>query len=165
MELSVEKEKVLENGILYKLDILKNDQLYFADNETGEKSEKRMHLGYFYVQANKIYLIQDMEINTDSAEKDMLPIPLQRGENINLDMAEEELIRSGKVVCQEKPQGDMIDPEEKGWHEGIGIIGDRCIFGRYANYIETDWWEDFTWQKGLGLVEYKSGRGAFADSV
>lgn len=104
-----------------------------------------MHLGYFYVQADKIYLIRDMEIDGDITER--------------------ELMEYGKVICQPEPRGDIIDPEEKGWHEGISILGDECLFGGSANYIETDWWESFIWQKGIGLVEYKSGRGAFADAV
>ncbi len=145
VELSVEKEKVLENGILYRMDIVNEGKFYFSDDETGRRDEKRMHLGYFYVQADKIYLIRDMEID--------------------LDITEKELIDAGKIVCQPEPRGDIIDPEEKGLHEGIGILGDECVFGRYSNYIETDWWESFIWQKGLGLVEYKSGRGALADMV
>lgn len=145
VEVSVEKEKILENGILYSIKILDEDKFYYDDGEAGQYGKKRLDLGYFYVQAEKIYLIRDVEIDSDITEK--------------------ELIKYGKVVCQPEPKEDILDPEEKGRHESIGIIGDQCISGWYQNYIETDWWESFIWQKGLGLVEYKSGRGALAELV
>lgn len=62
VEVSVEKEKVLENGILYSIKILDEDKFYYDDGEAGQYGKKRLHLGYFYVQTEKIYLIQDMEI-------------------------------------------------------------------------------------------------------
>lgn len=145
VDVAVEKEKVLENGILYSIKIVDEDKFYYDNGEIGEYGRNRMHLGYFYVQAEKIYLIRDLEIGPDITEK--------------------ELLKYGKVICQIEPKEDVLDPEEKGRHEGIGIIGDQCISGWCQNYIETDWWESFIWQKGLGLVEYKSGRGALAELV
>lgn len=145
VELLVEKERAFTNGILYSMKIVYDGKFCFDDSETGQWNKKRMHLGYFYVTADKIYLIRDMEIHSD--------------------ITEEELLEYGKVVCQPEPKSDSMDPEEKGWHEGIGIIGDMSCFSRYANYLETDWWESFTWQKGIGLVEYKSGRGALDEMI
>lgn len=97
VKLSVEKEKVLKNGILYRMDILNNDKFYFDDSEAGKRGKKRMHLGYFYVQADKIYLIRDMEVDSD--------------------ITEEELIEYGEIICQPEAKGDIIDPEEKGMGE------------------------------------------------
>ena len=138
--LSVSEEKSFENGVLYDINIVNDGRFYFDDSEIGEQDRKRMHLGYFYVQADKIYLIRDVAVDTDITER--------------------ELVKYGKVICQPEPKGDILEPDEKGRHESIGIVGDQCIYGWAQNYIETDWWESFIWQKGLGLVEYKSGRGA-----
>lgn len=145
VEVSVKKEKVLGNGILYSIKIVDKDKFYYDNGEIGQYGKKRMHLGYFYVQAEKIYLIRDMEIGSDITEK--------------------ELMKYGKVICQSESKEDVLDSEEEGRHEGISIIGDQCISGWHQNCIETDWWESFIWQKGLGLVEYKSGRGALAELV
>lgn len=140
VKLSVSEEKSFENGVLYDINIVNDGRFYFDDSEIGEQDRKRMHLGYFYVQADKIYLIRDVAVDTDITER--------------------ELVKYGKVICQPEPKGDILEPDEKGRHESIGIVGDQCIYGWAQNYIETDWWESFIWQKGLGLVEYKSGRGA-----
>ncbi len=145
VELSVKKEKMLENGILYSMEIINDGKFQFADSEIGERDQKRLNLGYFYVQAEKIYLIRDMKIESDITEK--------------------ELIDKGKIICQPSPREDIMDSDEKGWHEYIKIIGDRCEFCSYANFIETDWWEVFVWQKELGLIEYRSGRGAGRDRI
>ena len=139
MELSVNKIKVFENGILYCMKIINDGKFYFDDSETGEHNRNRLEVGYFYVQADKIYLIRGIEIGSD--------------------ITEDKLINAGQVICQAESMEDILSRDEKGWHESIDVIGDRCHFSRYADYIETDWWEGFVWQKGLGLIEYRSGRG------
>lgn len=140
VELSVNKIKVFENGILYCMKIINDGKFYFDDSETGEYNRSRLEVGYFYVQADKIYLIRGIEIGSD--------------------ITEDMLINAGKVICQSESMEDVLGRDEKGWHESIDVIGDRCHFSRCADYIETDWWEGFVWQKGLGLTEYRSGRGA-----
>ena len=140
VELSVNKIKVFENGILYCMKIINDGKFYFDDSETGEHNRNRLEVGYFYVQADKIYLIRGIEIGSD--------------------ITEDKLINAGQVICQAESMEDVLSRDEKGWHESIDVIGDRCHFSRYADYIETDWWEGFVWQKGLGLIEYRSGRGA-----
>lgn len=139
IEVSVSRVKILENGILYNMKIVNDGKFYFDDSETGEYDSNRLDLGYFYVQKDKIFLIRDVEIEPNITER--------------------ELINEGKIICQSESMEDTLDSGKKGWHESIEVIGDRCHFSSYADYSETDWWEGFVWQKGLGLVEYKSGRG------
>ena len=128
------------NGNLYELRL--NDSNEFSCGDWYEPEWDRRHLGYFYVEGNTIYRINEYEtdeINTWS---------------------EEELKSKGTIVCQESSVEDRLGAEEKGFHEIIDVDGNICTYKSYYNNVETDFFEGFIWEKGKGLVEYYSGYGA-----
>ena len=77
---------------------------------------------------------------------------------------EEDFIARGTVVCQEMGKEDSLK-EEKGWHEEIMVEGTVCTYRSYNDLTETGYYERFVWEKGKGLIEYKSGFGAERDRI
>lgn len=110
-----------------------------------EEDKKRMDLGYFYVQPDKIYWIKDWEAGTDISER--------------------ELMEEGRIVCQFEPLERDTEPDEDWCYGGVGVQGDMCTFGRSQGEEGTFFWEDFVWLKGFGLIEYRSGWGACRDMI
>lgn len=139
-KLYIYKEKVLYDGTLYSM-IVKYDESQTDKNVMQEKED--INLGHFYVQKDKIYLIQDIEIA--------------------MGLSEIELIENGRVICQsESRKESRKESEESGWHEDIKIVDDTCIFQRYNNLKESKFdgsYEYFIWEKGKGLTGYRRGHG------
>ena len=106
----------------------------------------RFFLGYFYVSEDKIYRIDENKM-----------------EEVNI-KNEEDFIARGTVVCQEMGKEDSLK-EEKGWHEEIMVEGTVCTYRSYNDLTETGYYERFVWEKGKGLIEYKSGFGAERDRI
>ncbi len=145
VELEISRERVLENGILYQMKIMDNEELRSCDSLLREEDKARMNLGYFYVRADKIYRIGDMEIRPG--------------------ISEGELMDAGRIVCQPEPRGVSEERDEDWCYDSIHIIGDRCYYYRGQGGEGTSYWECFVWQKGFGLVEYRSGWGAGRDMI
>lgn len=111
--------------------------------------EERLNLGHFYVMKDKIYRIDPKEENLIRFRTtEALP-----DEN------------SGVVVCQEDEMKDALATDERGWHHYITVAGERREYHSYNNLVETGYYESFTWEKGKGLVEYRSGYGAERDAI
>lgn len=142
VQIQVEQVEQWENGILYTMMIesdTEDDSRYFYDRD-------RFFLGYFYVSEDKIYRIDENKM-----------------EKINI-KNEEDFIARGTVVCQEMGKEDSLK-EEKGWHEEIMVEGTVCTYRSYNDLTETGYYERFVWEKGKGLIEYKSGFGAERDRI
>lgn len=139
-KLYVNKENTFDNGTLYNL-VIRYDVGQSDSSRTEDKKE--IDLGYFYVQTDKIYLIQGMEISADFTESD--------------------LIEKGNVVCQSGTQKEnYISGRTFGWHEMIKESKDICAFYRYNDSKESEDYERyeyFMWQKDGGLISYRSGCG------
>ena len=54
---------------------------------------------------------------------------------------------------------------KKGWHESITVNGDICEYRSYNDLTETGYYEGFLWEKGKGMLEYRSGVGAEMDGI
>lgn len=137
-KIKVQIEQVVEgeNGVLYDIRIK-------WDTDASERYLEdidRFWLGYFYVMKDRICLIRDQKA-AKMAEK----------ENV--------LLSEGIVICQETEKEDSIKGE-KGWHESITVDGTTCEYRSYNDLVETGYYECFTWEKGKGLVGYRSGFGA-----
>ena len=50
---------------------------------------------------------------------------------------------------------------------GLGDVYKRqvCTYRSYNDLTETGYYERFVWEKGKGLIEYKSGFGAERDRI
>ena len=142
VKIQVEQVEQWENGILYTMMIesdTKDDSRYLYGRD-------RFFLGYFYVSEDKIYRIDENKM-----------------EEVNI-KNEEDFIARGTVVCQEMGKEDSLK-EEKGWHEEIMVEGTVCTYRSYNDLTETGYYERFVWEKGKGLIEYKSGFGAERDQI
>ena len=142
VKIQVEQVEQWENGILYTMMIesdTEDDSRYFYGRD-------RFFLGYFYVSEDKIYRIDENKM-----------------EEVNI-KNEEDFIARGTVVCQEMGKEDSLK-EEKGWHEEIMVEGTVCTYRSYNDLTETGYYERFVWEKGKGLIEYKSGFGAERDQI
>jgi hypothetical protein len=133
--LQIQKIADLAKGTVYELKL---------DAIKGVPDE-RLSLGYFYVQKDKIY-------KTD---------PTQDSLNI---LKTSEIPCSCFIVCQEKAAKDSFEGQ-LGFHQYITANGDQREYHSYNDETATGYYESFTWEKGKGLISYRSGFGAEKDSI
>lgn len=140
VELCVTEVCNIENGVVYELIIR-------ASQEVQDRyGTDRLNLGYFYVTEDKIYAIRE-EILQDEF------------------LTKEKLVSIGILVCQEEEKKDVLKPEEPGWHEYIEVDANKRNYYGYNTLVETGYYEQFVWEKGTGLIKYKSGYGAEAYDI
>lgn len=109
--------------------------------------QESLTLGYFYVQEDKIYKLNSSK------------------ESLEQFLVSESIPEGSEVICQEEGTEDFLDTEEKGWHHYIEVDGEKRIYHAYSNLVETGYYESYTWEKGKGLINYRSGYGAGRDSI
>ncbi len=107
--------------------------------------EDRLSLGYFYVLADKIYKTAPTRDSLDTLKYGELPCPCL-------------------IVCQEQEARDAFEGEP-GFHQYITVDGHKREFHSYNDETATGYYESFTWERGKGLVAYRSGYGAERDSI
>jgi hypothetical protein len=135
--IKVQEIGCLEEGKVYKLEIEKIQGV----------SEKRLILGMFYVQNDKIYKIDYTQENEDIVLKEnKFPI-------------------TGVSVCQNEEIQDNLKQEQKGFHQYLQVQEDERKYCSYNNQIESGYFETYIWKKNVGLKYYKSGYGAERDLV
>ena len=139
VDLLITKVSNFENGTLYELRIDCSED--FPCRNYPERD--RFHLGYFYVQKDRILMIRKPNINLGN---------LKTGADI--------LNNKYTIVCHDEGMEDKLEKNEKGWHERILINGNKREYYLSNTQVETGYYERFIWEEGKGLVEYKSGLGA-----
>lgn len=139
IELYVVAVCTIENDVVYELIIETNQEI---QDRYGE----RLNLGYFFVTEDKIYLIREEIPQWETLTK-------------------ETLVSIGTLVCQDEEKKDVLASEEPGWHEYIEADGNIRKYCGYNSLTETGYYEQFVWEKGKGLMKYKSGYGAEADGI
>jgi len=137
VQLNINELANLKNGKLYEL---KLDSIEGVPND-------HLSLGYFYVQKDKIYKIEPTE------------------ENLSKLKTSEELPDGSVIVCQDKEKKDTLGKDEPGYHHFLEVDGDKQEYHSYNSQVSTEYYESFTWEKGKGLINYRSGHGAERDST
>lgn len=137
VELKINEVATLQDGSLYELII----------DDIDDVPEERLNLGYFYIMDDKIFRMEATE------------------ENLSRLKTDEDLPSDSVIVCQDKELIDSLSEEEKGWHQFITVDGDKREYHSYNNLVETGYYETFIWEKGKGLVYYRSGFGAERDYI
>ena len=139
--------KEYEEGDLYKL----------AIEPIGTLGEERLNI-YLYVTEDKIYRLwsytnQEDEIIEFYNDDKML---------IKYLNTDEKLVENGEVVCQSEEVSEETEP---GVDYSILYTEDKVIYSRCDKREngEPGFYEWFTWEKGVGLVDYGSGFGAERD--
>ncbi len=141
INLSIKEVAQLKEGKLYELKIQKDETLIKEGLDIN-----RLDLGYFYVQADKIYRCTSSEENLKLLANNVLP-------------------KESEIVCQNKPLKDRLNEEEKGWHHYIEVNDNQIASHGYSNLVETGYYETFIWEKEGGLIAYRSGWGAGRDHI
>lgn len=137
IKLLINEVKSLKHGNLYELKL----------SSIKEIPADRLCLGYFYVQKDRIYKIDPTKENLDKLA------------------SSEKIPKNSTIVCQDKEIKDTLGKEEAGWHYNIEVLGDKREYHSYNNLVSTGYYEAFTWEKGKGLISYRSGFGAERDSI
>ncbi|EGO62442.1 hypothetical protein [Acetonema longum] len=137
VKLNIKELADLRYGKLYELKI---------DSIEGVRNE-RLNLGYFYVQKDKIYRIGPTK------------------ENFSKLKTSEELPEGSVIVCQDKEIKDALNRDQAGSHHYLEVNGNRREYHSLNNKVTTGYYESFTWEKGKGLTNYRSGFGAERDSI
>ena len=139
----------LKKGVLYHLKI-------------GQASEfkiptKRLSLGYFYVQKNRIMRI--WENNDYEAQGNVWTLSKK---TLNRIIKTSEIPKYSTIVWQKKTYKDTLKHDKIDWHQYLKKIQDspkkRLRYGGYYQYPQhSGYWETFIWEEGTGLIFYQSG--------
>ena len=139
----------LKKGILYHLKIEQASDL--------EIPTKRLSLGYFYVQKNRIMRI--WENNDYEAQGNVWTLSKK---TLNRIIKTSEIPKYSTIVWQKKTYKDTLKHDKIDWHQYLKKIQDspkkRLRYGGYYQYPQhSGYWETFIWEEGTGLIFYQSG--------
>lgn len=139
----------LKKGVLYHLKI-------------GQASEfkiptKRLSLGYFYVQKNRIMRI--WENNDYEAQGNVWTLSKK---TLNRIIKTSKIPKYSATIWQKKTYKDTLKRDKIDWHQYLKKIQDspkkRLRYGGYYQYPQhSGYWETFIWEEGTGLIYYQSG--------
>ena len=139
-----------KNGLLFVLLLDKPE----VDDPWDQIPSGRENLGYFYVTRDKIYKLSDYEPFSDKKTAEVI-------DSISKD--ESAFLGQCQLVCQDKATQAAADKE--GWYEYIEVEGDKRRFRNYNDGGGTTWYERIVWQKGKGLIYYRSGYGSGREEI
>ena len=139
----------LKKGILYHLKIEQASDLKIPT--------KRLSLGYFYVQKNKI--IRIWENNDYQAQGNVWTLSKK---TLNRIIKTCEIPKYSATIWQKKTYKDTLKHDKIDWHQYLKKIQDspkkRLRYGGYYQYPQhSGYWETFIWEEGTGLIFYQSG--------
>ncbi len=136
----------LKKGILYHLKIEQASDLKIPT--------KRLSLGYFYVQKNRI--IRIWENNDYEAQGNVWTLSKKAL------IKTSEIPKYSATIWQKKTYKDTLKHDKIDWHQYLKKIQDspkkRLRYGGYYQYPQhSGYWETFIWEEGTGLIFYQSG--------
>ena len=139
----------LKKGILYHLKIEQASDLKIPT--------KRLSLGYFYVQKNRIMRI--WENNDYEAQGNVWTLSKK---TLNRIIKTSKIPKYSATIWQKKTYKDTLKRDKIDWHQYLKKIQDspkkRLHYGGYYQYPQhSGYWETFIWEEGTGLIFYQSG--------
>lgn len=142
--------KEYEQGSVYKFEI----------EPVGGLQYERLNQ-YFYVTENVIYRLLPYYYNVEKNEMITLDDQLLI-ETLNTD---DKLIKESDIVCQEEKIESSFEEKEEGIYFSVLKKGDQITYSclELNPNGETNYYENFVWKDGKGLIEYTSGFGAMRD--
>lgn len=164
-ELKIKRLKRYDNGDLYKLSV--------EGITEGFLGPERKNI-YLYVTPDEIYRLWSFYRDENGQSITFYDNDSLLMETFDTD---EKLIENGELVCcmerledelgkEDLGENEMGTPiSEIGKHFSIIPEGERITYSRYDTKPngETDFYENFVWERGKGLVEYRSGFRAEAE--
>lgn len=167
-ELQVKWLKRYDKGDLFRLSV------FIPDNVVNYLGAERKNI-YFYVTPDEIYRLWSYCYD----EKERSVISFYDNDNLFMETfdTDEKLMENGELVCcmervedelgkEDLGENEMGTPiSEIGEHFAIIPEGERVTCSRYDTKPngETDFYESFIWERGKGLVSYRSGFRAEAE--
>lgn len=165
-KLKIKWLKRYDNGDLYKLSVEGITEGNFLGPE-------RKNI-YLYVTPDEIYRLWSFYRDENGQSITFYDNDSLLMETFDTD---EKLIENGELVCcmervedelgkEDLGENEMGTPiSEIGKHFSIIPEGERIAYSRYDTKPngETDFYENFVWERGKGLVEYRSGFRAEAE--
>lgn len=164
-ELKIKRLKRYDNGDLYKLSV--------EGITEGFLGPERKNI-YLYVAPDEIYRLWSF-----CRDENGQSITFYDNDSLLMETfdTDEKLIENGELVCcmerledelgkEDLGENEMGTPiSEIGKHFSIIPEGERITYSRYDTKPngETDFYENFVWERGKGLVEYRSGFRAEAE--
>lgn len=142
--------KEYEKGSVYKFEI----------EPVGGLQYERLNQ-YFYVTENAIYRLSPYFYNVKENEIITLDDKLL----VEVLDTDDKLIKESDIVCQEEKIESSFEEKEEGIYFTILKRGNQITYSRLeldANG-ETNYYENYVWEDGKGLIEYSSGFGAMRD--
>lgn len=134
----------------------------FTVEPLGTLTDERLNT-YFYVTDDNIYRLfsyvyQDDEVLTFYDNDEML---------IEILDTDEKLINNGQIVCQDEEIKSELKEGDSEFHFSIlksenQITYSSCVITPNG---EVDYYENFVWEEGKGLVEFNSGYRAERDPL
>lgn len=148
VELELRWLKQYDKGCLAKLSIVPFDDM------PSYMDEARLNT-YFYVTANEIYqispyIVQNDELITFNNDDTLLMSVLD---------TDEKLIENGELVSCSEDIEDQLEEGEVGTHISIEQQGNQIFCNRVdiRENGDPDYYENYIWEEGTGLVGYLSG--------
>lgn len=144
--------KQYEQGSVYKLVI----------EPLGALTDERLNI-YFYVTNSKIYRLWSYVYQDDRAitfyDDDELLVKV-------LD-TDEKLINNGQIVCQDEEMQCELKEGDSEFHFAIKKWGKQIEYSSctITPNGEIDYYENFKWEEGKGLIEFGSGYRAERDPL
>ena len=132
---NIKKMSDINDGTLYQLTL----------DPVADVSSERLDLGYFYTTATKIYKIA-------------------YGNDLSALQSTGKIPAGSAVVCQEQAEVDK-NQGKQGQHQWIVVNGKQREYHSNDDSVDSGYYESFTWEKGKGLVAYRSGFGAGRDGI
>ena len=142
--------KNFKNGTLY---VLYLDKLQ-VEEQWDQIPAGRENLGYFYVTKDKIYKLSDYNAVSEKETANVID---------SISKNEKQFIGQCQLVCQDKATNET--PDKDGWYQFIEAEGEKRTFRHYNDGGGSTWYERMEWQKGKGLIYYRSGFGAGRESI
>lgn len=164
-ELQIKWLKRYDNGDLYKLSV--------EGITEGFLGPERKNI-YLYVTSDEIYRLWSFYRDENGQSITFYDNDSLLMETFDTD---EKLIENGELVCcmeriedelgkEDLGENEMGTPiSEIGKHFSVIPEGDQIAYSRYDTKPngETDFYENFVWERGKGLIEYRSGFRAEAE--
>lgn len=147
-ELELQWLKKYDDGNLYKLMVEPDG------NITEYVGQERINI-YFYVTSDKIYRLWSYIVKDDKI------IEFYNNDELLIEIlnTDEKLVENGELVCCMEDKTNELGPSEVGKHVTIVQRGEQITYNRVdiGENGSREFYERFIWEKGKGLVEYKSG--------
>lgn len=154
--------KQYDNGCLARLSVVPFD--YEAETSAAYLGADYFHM-YFYVTPDEIYRIRFFVSSADRSLEDSNAY-INYNDNLLMTVlnTDEKIMEHGELVCSLEEILNDVEEGEEGIYLSIRQEGEQVLYTQTdVTPYNINAWENYCWENGLGLVEYRRGFGAERD--